>query len=171
LLRRFLVLAFVATSLQGCLATHDEKIYTRRVPPTQEELDALPPEPYEQAIRRQDAERERLRVPFESMENTIYLDEGRRLLRPSIETPRDPETACEADRIRVLQSRNWADVGSSPPPEVLPRVEPPIEENPFAPVPKSAKKKEELKEGEAPAEGGEKPGMGGDKKDEGVNKN
>ncbi len=179
--RRFLVVAFVATSLQGCLDTRNEKFYVRRVPPTREELEVMPPEPYEAALRRQDAEQEKLRVPLENREHGVYLVEGRRALRPYLELSPDPEITCEADRIRVIQSKNWADVGSSPPPEVIPRSEPPIDENPFAEVPKSVKKKEEPKEGDAPAEGGEKaPGdMGGDKgekkdagaKGDGTNKN
>jgi hypothetical protein len=169
LLRRFLVIAFVATSLQGCLDTHAEKIYVRRVRPTREELEVTPPEPYESKLQREDAEQERLRVPYENREHGVYLTEGRRLLRPYLApTGPDPEVTCEVDRIRVIQSKNWADVGSSPPPEVIPRSEPPIEENPFADVPKSVKKKEEPKEGEAPAEGGDKPG--GDKGDKGEKK-
>jgi hypothetical protein len=181
LLRRFLVVAFVATSLQGCLDTHAEKIYVRRVPPTREELEVMPPEPYEAALRRQDAEQEKLRVPLENREHGIYLVEGRRALRSHLQpSGPDPDVTCELDRIRVIQSKNWADVGSSPPPEVIPRSEPPIEENPFAEVPKSVKKKEEPKEGEAaPGDAGDKPDMGGDKgakkdageKGDGTNKN
>src|SRR5207302_2375932 len=140
---------FVATTLPGCLATHKEKIYTRRVPPTKEELDSLPPEPYEAALRRDDEQRQRLAVPLGIHDETNYLEEGRRDLRAAARTANDPWASFEADRIRVLQSKNWADVGSSPPPEVIPRYEPPVEADPFVPVVKTAKKKEDAG-GEAP---------------------
>jgi len=173
LFHRFLFVTFLATLLPGCLAVHNEKIYTRRVPPTKEELDILPPEPYEQALRRQAAESVRLQVPADVQDRTDYFFEGSLAVRAYGATPQDPEVSCEADRIRVLQSRNWADVGSSPPPEVVPKLEPPVEQDPFAPVEKSVKKKDEAKEGgDAPPAEGDKPAadkpagdMGGDKGD------
>lgn len=178
MLRRLLIATFVTASLQGCLATHSEKIYVRRVPPTKEELDAMPPESYEAVLRRDDARRQRLLVPNDVHDETRYLDAGRREMAEAARSPQDPWASYEEDRIRVLQKPVWADVGASPAPEVFPKSEPPVEADPFAPVPKSAKKKDD-----APAEGGDKPAegdkpadMGGEKKDapakgDGTNKN
>ena len=165
--RRLFLVCFVAFSLAGCLDTRKEKIYVRRVPPTKEELDAMPPPLYEDVLRRDDANRESLRIPLELHEKTEYLTEGRRSLEQSVRSPRDPWATYEADRIRVIQSRNWADVGKSPPPEVLPKRETPVGDDPFAPVAKMGKKKDA--EGEAPAEG-DKPAEGGDKPAEGEKK-
>jgi hypothetical protein len=147
-----------ATSLTGCLETHKEKIYVRRVPPTKEELDSLPPPRYEDVLRRQDAQRERLRIPLEVHEDTQYLEDGRKAMGAYVRSPKDPWDTYESDRIRVLQAHNWADVGKSPPPEVFPRHEPPLDDDPFAPVAKMGKKKEDA---EAPAEGDK-----GEKKEE-----
>jgi hypothetical protein len=169
LLRRLLIALTVTASLSGCLETRNEKIYVRRVPPTREELKTLQPPPYEEILRREDAEQQRLIVPMDVHDETNYLHRGHDAFAAATAAPHDPWEAAEADRIRVLQSKNWADVGSSPPPEVFPRSEPPVEQDPFAPVPKSGKKKEEAGEGAAPAEGGDKPAekpageMGGDK--------
>ncbi len=167
--RRLFLLSFVAVSLAGCLDTRKEKIYVRRVPPTKEELDSLPPPEYLDVLKRQDAERERLRIPLSIHEDTDYLNEGRRSMAQSVRYSRDPWATYEADRIRVIQSRNWADVGKSPAPEVYPKRETPVENDPFAPVAKMGKKKEA--DGETPPEGekpeGEKPAKKpeGEKKD------
>lgn len=152
--RRLFLLVFVATSVAGCLDTRQEKIYVRRVPPTKEELDSLPPPEYEAVLRKDAALRERLTVPATIHESSEYLSEGQRAMSRSASSPRDPWGNYETDRIRVIQSKNWADVGKSPPPEVYPKRETPIEADPWAPVAKMGKKKEA--EGEAPAEG-EKP--------------
>jgi len=172
LLSRLFLLGFVALSLAGCLDTRKEKIYVRRVPPTKEELDALPPPAYEDVLRRQDAQREKLAVPgldpwnatgtdtHSLHDDTRYLDEGRRSMSVYLQVNKDPWGAYESDRIKTLQARDWADCGKSPPPEVFPKHEPPVEEDPFAPVAKMGKKKEG--EGEAPAEGDK----GGEKKDD-----
>jgi hypothetical protein len=165
--RRLFLALFVTASFSGCLETHNEKIYVRRVPPTQEEIKTLQPPPYEEILRREDEAKLRLIVPNDIHDETVYLNSGTRALGATIASPKDPWDAAEADRIRVIQSKNWADVGSSPPPEVFPKSEPPIENDPYAPVPKSEKKKDDA--GEAKPEGGDKPAgdkMGGDKKDE-----
>lgn len=170
MVRRTILAAFVLVSLAGCLETRQEKIYVRRVPPTKEELDAMPPPEYLDVLEREDAKRERLRIPLELHDQTRYLDSGRKDMATALHVSRDPWESYESDRIRVIQSRNWADVGKAPPPEVLPKSETPVEDDPYAPVQKMGKKKTDESSGDAPAEGGDKPAdkpaEGGEKKGE-----
>lgn len=173
-LRKLLLLAALGAGLAGCSSNdpytgrpivHNGKVYVRRVPPTPEELAATPAPMYESILRAEDAERERLAVGRNEHEQTLYLSRGAAAWRKAIGKRHDPWETYEADRRRVLV-RDWADTGKSAPYEPEVKKERPIENDPFAPVPKVTKKAEE------PADGEKKPDeAGGEKKpDEGESK-
>ncbi|HZU98823.1 MAG TPA: hypothetical protein VFF73_19105 [Planctomycetota bacterium] len=176
--RSFLVL--LAITACGCdsVARNKDKIYVRRVPPVEEEVAARPPTPYEVRIQREMDREVALSVePSQNpqypsiKEESRYYEEGRRATAPYLKVPHDPWASYEADRITVIQSYPWIDVGKAPPPEVIPKVEKPIENDPFAPVLKQKKKGAE-DEGEKSEEGGDKgeKKMDAPKKDD-TNKN
>jgi hypothetical protein len=163
------LLVLLAISAVGCdsIARNKDKIYVRRVPPLEEEIAARPPTPYEVRIQQQQDREVALSVePSQNpkypsiKEESQYYEEGRRATAPYLKVPHDPWASYEADRITVIQSYPWIDVGKAPPPEVIPKVEKPIENDPFAKVEKAKKKDAEGAEGEKPEEGGDK----GDKK-------
>ncbi|MBI3724850.1 hypothetical protein HY251_12975 [bacterium] len=166
LLRRFLVMGAFALAVSGCETPNyyngtpfqtSHKIEVRRRSPTKEELAARPPKPYEQELREQDAYEERMAVSREMHDETRYMERSDRELRRWSSTSRpDPWEAYERERKRVLY-RPWADTGPPAAVEVEPKVQKPIEDDPYAPVPKAAKKAEGEEGGEATAPA-DKPG-------------
>ncbi len=167
--RRWLVLGAFVFAFSGCetpnyyngtpfQTTH--KVEVRRRSPTKEELAAIPPKPYEQELREQDALEQRLMVSKDMHEETRYFERSDRELRGWSSTSRDPWESYERERKRVLW-RPWSDTGPPFVVEPEPKVQKPIEDDPFAPVPKAAKKTEGEEGGEG---GGEKPAdKGGEK--------
>jgi len=164
LLRRLFLLSFLAIALAGCLETRKEKIYVRRVPPTKEELDSLPPPEYESVLRRDAAERQRLEVPLELHDKTRWLNEGRVATSSAVHASSDPFYAYEKERYETLY-RPWSDLGDPgrdengkpfPPPPAPHPNEAPVEDDPFAPVQKTEVKKDEDKKDDAAPKADEK---------------
>ena len=146
--------------------TRTERILIRRESPTQEERNTRPPPPYEDVLRAELAEKDRLEIPRDLHESTQFIDGTRRAtasaVGPGFGPAHDPWMSYEDDRRHVLV-REWADTGKPEPSTAEPKVERPVEDDPFAPAVKVGKK-------EAPAEGDDKKPEGDDKKPEGDDK-